>query len=163
MNPPVALCYRPALAGEAAGMAALSRELIETGLGWRYTPARITALIQDCDTIALAACSSAGLHGFAVMQFADTTAHLTLLCVQPAWQRRGIATRLLGWLLESAQVAGIASIGLELRADNAAAHAFYRGLAFGDGQRVADYYGAGIDAQRMVRRLRPAPDAAAPD
>ncbi len=60
------------------------------------------------------------------MQFGDLHAHLALLCVPPAQQQRGIGRRLIEWLVESARVAGIASIRLELRADNAAALYFYR-------------------------------------
>ena len=40
----------------------------------------------------------------------------------------GIGRRLHEWLIEPARVAGIASIRLELRADNAAALSFYRRL-----------------------------------
>ncbi len=156
MNRPTTLSYQPASLAHAQAMAELSRDLIETGLAWRYTRVRMAAFIRDPDTIALAAVDGAALHGFAVMQFADSTAHLALLCVRPTQHRRGIATRLLEWLIESAQVAGIEAIRLELRADNAAALRYYLRMGFAEMQRIAGYYGAGIDAQRMERRLRPA-------
>ena len=156
MNRPTTLSYQPASMAHAQSMAELSRDLIETGLDWRYTRVRMAAFIRDADTIALAAVDGPALHGFAVMQFADSIAHLALLCVRPAQQRRGIATRLLEWLIESARVAGIEAIRLELRADNAAALRLYFCLGFTETQRVEDYYGAGIDARRMERRLRPA-------
>lgn len=51
---------------------------------------------------------------------------MTLLCVNPEHQRRGIGQRLNQWMVDSARLAGIATIRLELRADNTTALAFYR-------------------------------------
>ena len=135
-------------------MANMSRELIETGLGWRYTPRRMAALISDAETIALVAHDATALQGFAVMQFGAEQAHLSLLCVQPAQQRRQIGQRLMHWLLESARVAGMELIGLELRADNAAALGFYRRLGFSEVQLVPGYYDGQTPARRMTLRLR---------
>ena len=137
-------------------MAEMSRQLIEAGLGWRYTPQRIAALIRHAETIALVALDTAGLQGFAVMQFGDVQAHLVLLCVQPTLRRCGIGQRLMDWLLQSARVAGIESIALELRADNAAALAFYRRLGYAETQLVPAYYDGRVPAQRMSLRLRAA-------
>ena len=136
-------------------MAEMSRELIEAGLGWRYTPPRMVALIQDPETVALVACDGLRIHGFAVMQFGDVLAHLALLCVQPTQRQRGIGRRLIGWLVESARVAGISSIHLELRADNAAALAFYRRIGFTQTQRVPGYYDGQVAALRMAMQCAP--------
>ena len=156
MNRPSALMLRPARTSEAQALAEMSRDLIEVGLGWRYTPPRMAALIGDPETVALVASDASGIQGFAIMQFGDDQAHLTLLCVQPTQQRRGIGRRLNEWLVESARVAGIASIQLELRADNAVALAFYPRLGFTATQLVPDYYGGQFAARRMVLRLRQA-------
>jgi [ribosomal protein S18]-alanine N-acetyltransferase len=157
MNRPCAVMLRPARAHDARAMAEMSRRLIETGLAWRYTPPRIAALIGDADTTALVAHESECLQGFAVMQFGDEHAHLVLLCVQAAVQRRGIGRRLTEWLLASAGVAGIATVQLELRADNPAALAFYRCLGFVQTALVPDYYAGHITARRMVLSLRNPP------
>ena len=145
---------RPALTCEARSMAEMSRDLVETGLGWRYTPIRMATLISDPDTVALVACDASHIQGFAVMRFGDEHAHLALLCVDAGRQRRGIASRLTKWLVKSAQVAGITSIELEVRADNLAALAFYRRLAFSETQWLPGYYSDRIAARRMVRTLR---------
>ena len=145
---------RPARAHEARAMAEMSRTLIEAGLGWRYTARRIAALISDAETVALVAHDASRIQGFAVMQFGDTHAHLVLLCVQPMQRRRGIGRRLSEWLVESACVAGIESIGLELRADNAAALAFYGRLGFTEMQLVPGYYDGQTPARRMRLQLR---------
>ena len=153
--PRPAVTLRLARVEEAEAMAAMSRDLIEAGLAWRYSPQRVAALVDDRETVALVACDGAGLQGFAVMQFGDERAHLVLMCVRPACRRQGIARSLLDWLVDSARVAGIASIDLELRADNEGAHAFYRTLGFGESIVVPGYYEGRVAARRMLRWLRP--------
>lgn len=149
-----AVALRLAQATDARAMALLSRELIEQGLPWRYTPGRIGTLINEPDTTALVAADGPLMQGFAVMHFGDERAHLMLLCVQQAAQRRGIGQRLLDWLVLSARVAGLAAIDLELRADNDTALAFYQRQAFTQTQWLASYYRGDIAARRMSRRLR---------
>jgi ribosomal-protein-alanine N-acetyltransferase len=153
MNTP-ALLLRLARAADAPVISAMSRDLIETGLPARYTPGRIQRLIRDPQTIALVAQDGTAITGFAIMAFGDEHAHLQLMCVAPASRREGAGTRLIGWLVESAQVAGIASIHLELRADNAGALVFYRKLGFTETVQVPGYYEGQIAARRMVRLLR---------
>lgn len=138
-------------------MAAMSRDLIEAGLAWRYTPRRIAAMMADPEAVALVAHDTTRVQGFAVMQFGDGHAHLVLLCVRTVQQQRGIGRRLVDWLLASARVAGITRIELELRADNAGALAFYRRLGFVQTHIVAGYYDEAVDARRMVLDLRNAP------
>ncbi len=159
-----AVTLRLARAQDAPAMASMSRDLIEAGLAWRYSAQRIAGLIADPECVALVACDGPEMLGFAVMQFGDERAHLSLLCVQPARQRRGIGRRLLEWLLATASVAGIAAIHLELRADNEAALMFYRALGFSETILVPGYYEGRLAARRMLRVLRrsnPPPDAAA--
>jgi ribosomal-protein-alanine N-acetyltransferase len=131
-------------------LAGMSRELIEAGLGWRYTPLRMAALIADPETLAVVAFDGAQIQGFAVMSFGDLHAHLVLLCVQPAQQLRGIGRRLHDWLVESARVAGIESIQLELRADNAAALSLYKHLGYAETALVPGYYAGRVAALRMT-------------
>lgn len=153
VNLPRTVTLRLALPSDATIMATMSRELIEAGLAWRYTPARMSELIHDPETVALVAWDSARIHGFAVMQFGDTRAHLVLLCVRPEQQRRGIGRGLNEWLMASARVAGITSIELELRANNTTAWMFYARLGFEETQQIPGYYGGQIAARRMSLRL----------
>ncbi|MBM3367967.1 MAG: GNAT family N-acetyltransferase, partial [Betaproteobacteria bacterium] len=128
------ITIRLAEAGDAHGIAVMSRDHIESGLGWKYDAPRITRAIRNRDMVVLAATEPDGRHdalrGFAAMEFGDERAHLTLLAVQPAHRRRGIGSSLVDWLVESALTAGIASIHLELRAGNQAAKRFYRAQGF---------------------------------
>ncbi len=135
-------------------MAAMSRDLIEAGLGWRYTPRRMMRMIAGPDVAAVVAGEAARISGFAVMQFGDEVGHLILLCVARQMQRQGVATALLEWLLQSARVAGLETVGVEMRADNHAARSFYRWSGFEELALVPDYYASGIDAQQMSLRLR---------
>jgi ribosomal protein S18 acetylase RimI-like enzyme len=146
---------RLARRADAGAMAVMSRDFIETGLAWRYSAERMVQLMADADTLALVACDGQErVQGFAVMQFGDTRAHLVLLCVRPAHRRRGLARRLVEWLLASARVAGIESLHLELRADNKGARAFYTRLGFTAAERMDGYYDGRVAALRMVMPLR---------
>ena len=138
-------------------LAAFSRDLIEAGLGWSYQPDRIASLIDDPDTITLVARARGLPVGFASMRFGDTRAHLILLAVEPRHQRHGVGRRLMDWLIESARVAGIASVHVELRMANVAAFAFYRSVGFSETIRIRGYYRGRETARRMIRMLTPSP------
>ena len=144
---------------DALTLALMSRDLIEAGLGWEYRSDRLARLIADPETVALVARDGADVIGFAVMTFGDERAHLTLLAVSPTYQRRGIARRLIAWLMDSATVAGMSSIHVELRAGNTAARRLYRSAGFVETLRLPGYYRGQENALRMIRMLR-APGAA---
>ena len=148
------LTLRPALVSEAPDLALLSRELIEQGLSWRYTPRRMAHLMAQAETSVVVACDAQCVQGFGAMHFGEHSAHLVLLCVRPEQQGCGIGCGLLEWLMGSAQVAGMARVALELRADNCAALAFYRHLGFEQALLLPDYYDTRVDARRMLRILR---------
>src|SRR5262245_60361984 len=106
-----AVTLRLAEVSDADTIAQMSRDLIESRLGWRYRADRVRRLITRRDTSALVACDVRhGVVGFALMQFDDEHAHLTLLAVRPSHQRQGVAQRMVHWLLESARVAGMVSV-----------------------------------------------------
>ena len=134
----------------------MSRELIEAGLGWAWTPARVGREILSPETVVLTGCRGEVVVAFAIMHFGDETAHLNLLAVEPEYQRAGIGRRLMLWLEESALTAGITEIGLELRASNDAGRRFYYGLGYHETSIVPGYYRGREAAIRMTRTLRPA-------
>jgi ribosomal protein S18 acetylase RimI-like enzyme len=157
-----AITIRLAEPRDAQAIAVMSRDLIESGLGWKYDAARVLRAIRDRDTLAVVACaggkSGAGpLTGFAIMEFGEERAHLVLLAVRPTHRRLGIGQRLFEWLLESSRTAGMASIHLELRSVNDAARRFYRAMGFFETVLVPGYYrgeGRKEGALRMLRILR---------
>lgn len=149
------IVLRLARPADAPAVAAMSRDLIEAGLGWRYRSARIARLVAAPETTVLVAAAGERIAGFAIMEFGAERAHLMLFAVDPRQQRQGIGRRMIEWLLKSAQTAGMASVHLELRAANAGARAFYRSVGFDATLQVPDYYDGREPALRMVRVLRP--------
>lgn len=147
--------FRLARLSDADAIALMSRELIEAGLsGWSWDPQRVARAIRAHDTVVLVAAAQNSLIGFAIMNFGDTSAHLSLLAVKPTHQRRGIGARMMAWLEESALVAGIATINLELRTNNSGARDFYRALGFGETAHIPGYYQGVETALRMSRDIR---------
>jgi ribosomal-protein-alanine N-acetyltransferase len=147
---------------DAQAIALMSRDLVEAGLGWTYRKERIARLITDGDTIALVARHGRQRVGFALMELGEQRAHLILMAIYPAYQRRGVGHRMVEWLVESAIVAGVTTVSVELRADNRPAYALYRKLGFEETSRLAGYYRGRETAVRMIRVLRTPGFAALP-
>jgi ribosomal-protein-alanine N-acetyltransferase len=139
---------------DAQAIALMSRDLVESGLGWKYDAARVLKAIRDPETLTPVACDRGRIAGFAIMEFGDERAHLVLLAVRPTHRRMGIGRRLVDWLVESARVAGMASLHLELRTGNEAARGFYRAMGFDETIVVPGYYRGREAALRMIRMLR---------
>ncbi|MEO8444553.1 MAG: GNAT family N-acetyltransferase, partial [Gammaproteobacteria bacterium] len=101
---PVTLELLPARLADAQAIAEMSRRLVEVGLPWTWTPARVARHLRHPDSLVLTARAVAGgngvgpLAGFAIMHFGDDIAHLNLLAVGSRWQRRGLGRRLVDWL-----------------------------------------------------------------
>jgi [ribosomal protein S18]-alanine N-acetyltransferase len=138
---------------DAAEIAEMSRELIEHGLGWSWTPARVGRSIMSRDSCVLVARREGRVAAFAIMHFADEIAHLNLLAVARSHRRQGLGRRLLEWLFATAIEAGVFRVDLELRADNAGARSFYESLRFEAQHVVPGYYQGREAALRMTRRL----------
>ena len=145
---------RLATAADAPAIADMSRQYIESGLGWSWTPARIAAAIADRETNVALIDQPDGVLAFGIMHYADRTAHLALLAVDPAQRRRGIAARLVAWLEKCADTAGIERIRVEARSDSPAAIAFYRRQGYAQTDRLANYYRGVLDAVRFEKTLR---------
>ena len=145
---------RLAAPGHAPAIARLSRDLIEHGLGWSWTPQRVLQSIGDAQTnVAVALDSSGALLGFGLMKYRDDDAHLLLLAVQPEYGRRGIGTALVAWLEKVALTAGVGKVCLEARVTNAAARAFYARLGYIEAQVVPGYYQGREASVRMSKDL----------
>lgn len=139
---------------DAPAIALMSRDLIENGLGWSWTRTRVARSIAQRETSTVVACLSDELIGFAIMSFGEAHGHLSLLAVQPALQRRGIGRSLVHWLEESARVAGLTGVHVEVRANNLDARRFYRCLGFQELALLPRYYKGVEAAVWMVRDLR---------
>lgn len=147
--------YRLATPADAYEIAVMSRYLIEVGLrGWTWPPDRVEKAIGTRTTNVLVADWQRKLVGFAIMDFGDTSAHLSLLAVKPNHQRCGIGARLVAWQEEVALTAGITTVSLELRANNYAARAFYRIMGYQELACIQGYYRGVESAVKMSRDIR---------
>lgn len=144
---------RLATPGDARAIAEMSREQIESGLAWTWTPERVRGAIRDDSTNVVVAMEGALLVGFGIMKYADEKAHLSLLAVAPQRRESGVGGKLLDWLEASAMAAGITRIELEARADNLGALAFYGLRGFRRFATVHGYYQGRIDALRLAKNL----------
>lgn len=145
---------------DAREIAEMSRDLVEPGLTWAWTPARIRHFISTRDTSVIVVRRGVRIAAFALMNFGEETSHLTLLAVRPAYRRQGLGRQLVDWLVASAMTAGIFRINLELRAGNAGALSFYDRLGFEQLGIEPGYYQGKEAALRMTRNLgRVAPGA----
>jgi ribosomal-protein-alanine N-acetyltransferase len=151
------LSLRLARPAEADTIANLSRDLIEYGLQWRWTPMRVAGSIRAPDVNVLVACIHGNIAGFAIMRYGDDDAHLDLLAVAPSYRRLGIGRQLLEWLEKCAVVAGIFSVTLEVRARNEGAQLFYKRLGYRPLAHVPGYYQGVEAALRMGRDLSSRP------
>jgi ribosomal protein S18 acetylase RimI-like enzyme len=140
---------------DADAIARLSRDEIEHGLGWRWTPKRVRAAIRDAATNVAVAHHADELAGFAIMQYADSHAHLALLAVSPLRREHGVGRLLIEWLEKCARTAGLERIHVEARADNPIALGFYALQGYERSGVVPGYYEGRIDAVRMTKSLIP--------
>jgi len=144
---------------DAAGIAALSRDRIEQGLGWSWTAPRVLRSIRDPAANVVVARRSGRMLGFGIMKYHDDEAHLLLLAVHLGASRRGVGSALVAWLERSALAAGIGQVYLEARLANGAARAFYARLGYREIQTLPGYY-QGVEAcVRLAKDLWLAPVA----
>lgn len=144
----------PAKIGDAPGIANLSRIFIEPGLPWRWTPRRVAAHMRQRENLVVTAKDGRELVGFAMAQFYTETVHLTLIGVIGSHQRQGIGRQLLAWVEDSAIVAGLFKIHLEVRCGNQEARRFYAALGYSESGSVPGYYSGIEDAIKLSRDLR---------
>ncbi len=138
---------------DARDIAEMSRDLIERGLTWSWTPSRVQHFICGPDSSVVVARRDRRLAAFAIMHFGDEVAHLNLLAVAPDHRRQGLGRQLMHWLTATAVEAGVFRINLEVRTRNEAARLFYQTLGFDALNVVPGYYQGREAALRMTRRL----------
>jgi ribosomal-protein-alanine N-acetyltransferase len=138
---------------DAREIAEMSRDLIEQGLTWSWTPARVQHFITGPESSVVVARRERHIAAFAIMHFGDEVAHLNLLAVAPEHRRQGLGRQLMDWLTVTAIEAGVFRINLELRTHNEPARIFYECLGFDQLGVVQGYYQGREAALRMSRRL----------
>lgn len=140
-------------ADDAPRIARMSRDLVEHGLGWRWTPERVLRQVRDGSTNVAVAREHGRIDGFGIMRYREEEAHLMLFAVDPQRRRTGVGRALIEWLEETALSAGIGVVRLEARASNHAARAFYRALGFVELAEVRDMYAHDEHGLRLAKDL----------
>lgn len=99
-----------------------------------YPVAWSRGVFEDCLRVGYSAWvladSQCAVRAYALMSLAAGEAHLLNLCVDPQWQRRGLAGRLLDMLLTLARQAACEQMLLEVRVSNMAALSLYQRYGF---------------------------------
>lgn len=174
--------FRLAKKSDLATIAVLSRDFIERGLGWSWTPERLKKSYLSRDTNILVACTPSLAEGqekhtqynrqqqkpqqlkqivvgFGIMHYGATEANLNLLAVIPEYRRMGIGKFMVQWLEKSALTAGIDVVYLQCRAVNVAAQQFYQKMGYRKLRNLPRYYSVKESAVLMGHDLLlPAPN-----
>lgn len=141
---------RPA---DAPAIAQMSRDLIEYSLPWSWQARRVLRHVHRDESTVITSRWRGEFAGFAIMRFGIEEAHLDLLAVHSHLQRRGLGAAMVRWLEDSARVAGISVVHLEVRETNHGGRAFYRRLGYRRVGRVPGYYGNREAALCLARDL----------
>ncbi len=144
---------RLATTGDAPRIGEMSRDFIESGLGWSWTPSRVLRAIDDKSSNVVVAVEADEVIGFAVMQCFDAEARLDLFGVHPVHRRKGVGKRIVKWLEETALINGNGVVYLETRFQNHGAREFYKSLGYRVVQRIPGYYKGRETGIRMAGDL----------
>ena len=107
-------------------------------------------ITQRASRVYLVARVGSEVVGYSGMFRALDDGHITTIAVDPAWQRRGIATRMLLALARAALDRGCRNLTLEVRMSNSGAQALYQRFGFVPaGVRKGYYPETGEDALVM--------------
>ncbi len=120
-----------------------------------WTPGNFTDSLHTGYHCWVMACGGT-ITGYSVMMVAAGDAHLLNLSVAADWQRRGLGSALLRWMLKLAQDERAQAVYLEVRASNTAGQALYAQHGFAEIGSRRGYYPAGAlreDAVTMKKNL----------
>lgn len=90
------------------------------------------------------------IAGYSVVMIAAGEAHLLNLSIAAEWQRRGLGTGLLRFIIRLARDYAAGKIYLEVRPSNTAARALYGGAGFAEIAVRRGYYPAGAGREDAV-------------
>lgn len=150
---PHTLSIRLATRDDAAAIAALSRDEIESGLGWSWTDARVAHSIANPETNVIVTGPANALAGFGIMSYVGDEAHLLLFAVARAQRRQGVGSAMLAWLESVAREAGVRRVRVECRRSNDAARCFYGDHGYHETTIVRRYYRGVEDAIALEKHL----------
>lgn len=147
-----AIILRPDDADRMAHLHALSFPEHEA-----WSAASFASSLALSTTLALGFESDIGLKTMLVLQRSADEAEILTLATSPAFQRNGLAGRLLQHGLQLLGQSGTARLMLDVAADNSGAIAFYKHFDFAEDGRRPNYYRSrrtqAVDAILMSRPI----------
>ena len=130
---------RPATSADISAMMALEKRAA-TAAHWSAEQYEALFRASAPGRAALIMREESGLQGFVIARVVGEEWEIENIAVAGPSRRRGLGTRLLGELLDSARAKGAAAVFLEVRESNQAARALYEKWAFREGGRRPRYY-----------------------
>jgi len=118
-----------------------------------WTAPQLAHELRLPSALAVVAEAAREVAGFALFRRVLDEAELLRLAVAAPLRRRGLASALVARGLALLQRAGVRSVFLEVRADNAPAIGFYEAAAWKAAGRRARYYPDGVDALLYRREI----------
>jgi [ribosomal protein S18]-alanine N-acetyltransferase len=135
----VKVSIRAATVADLPGMMALEKRAA-TAAHWSVDQYQALFSGSSPGRVVLAVVEEDSLQGFVVARVLDDEWELENIAIAGPARRRGLGTRLLGELLESARAQGAVAIFLEVRESNRAARALYEKWSFLASGRRRKYY-----------------------
>jgi ribosomal-protein-alanine acetyltransferase len=138
---------RPARADDVAAVAVLEVELFEADA---WSEAAVCEDLTGSRRRAVVAVDDETVVGYALLLDTGEAADLLRIGVAPSYRRQGLG----GDLLDALGPSAYDRLLLEVRADDARAHGFYRARGFTEVGRRHRYYADGADAVVLELRSR---------
>ena len=139
---------------DAIEIAQLSRNEVEHGLGWKYTPPQIARIIQNKSKNIVVARIDRRLVGFGVMTYGKDQANLDLLAVKEDYRRRKVGYKIVLWLEKVAATAGVSNVFVQLRENNVGAFKLYKYLGYEKLDVLPGFYSGIENGVVMAKALR---------
>ncbi len=133
----------------------LSRDEIEFGLGWNYTPQKIVRIIKNKSKNIVVASHENQFVGFGAMTYRKDQANLDLLAVHNDYRQNKVGTKLVLWLEKVAATTGAFNIFVQLRENNTGAFNFYEHLGYQQLDELAGFYRGIENGIVMAKSIRP--------
>jgi ribosomal-protein-alanine N-acetyltransferase len=108
---------------------------------------------HSSESLLCATSEKESLIGFILFRTVAGELEILNLVVDPAFRRRGVGMRLLGFVLRQAQAQGIRRIFLEVRQSNFAAQALYAANGFHVTGQRAHYYAQPVEDAVVLGRI----------
>lgn len=139
MNPDT-LSLELASPHDARVIAEMSRQYIESGLGWSWNEKRVLNSIKQSNSLVLKALMGSEFAGFGIMSYRKLKANLNLLAVHPEFRRLGVGKEILLTLEDKGLDLGQENFYVQVRETNQDAQRFYQRFGYEMIDRNQHYY-----------------------